>query len=62
MLPFYNVDLFYMVSGAQPGFFRGREGFLEWGHLDKTFMCDKQKKGPGKILVFFLQDALKIAF
>ena len=48
------------VTGAQPGIFRGRTGFLEQKHFDKQFMHDIQKKGPAeKISLFFLQDILK---
>ena len=51
------------ISGAQPCIFWGTGGFLEWGHFDKRSMYSTQKKGPqGKILVFFLEDDLKIAF
>ena len=53
----------HLDAGTQPGVFRGRRVFLEWGRFDKRFMCDTQKKAPqGKILVFFFQDALKSAF
>lgn len=33
-------------SGVQPGIFRCRGGFLDWGRFDKGFMYDIQKKGP----------------
>ena len=32
------------VTGAQPGIFRGRTGFLEEMHFDKHFTHDIQKK------------------
>ena len=47
------------VTGAQPGIFRGRTDFLEWGHFDKHFICNIAPQG--KFLVFFLQDTFKIA-
>ena len=36
-----HVITTFMTSHAQPGFFPGRGGFLEWGHVDKCLMCDK---------------------
>ena len=48
-------------TDAQPGNFRDRSGFLEYGHFDKHFMYDIQKK-HGKIFLFLLQDTLKTAF
>ena len=42
--------------------FSGRGGFLEWGHFDVSCVTHKRKAPQGKILVFFLQDALKSAF
>ena len=55
--------IFGPVQARNQDFFQGRGGFLEWGHVNKCFMGEKQKKGPaGKNLVFFLQDALKTAF
>ena len=45
-----------MYAGAQPEFFGGRRGLLEYGHFDKRFMYGIQKKGPaGKKMGFFLQ-------
>ena len=45
-----------MLTGAQPGLFRGRGGFLELGHFDKRFMYDIQKKdSAGKNFGVFLQ-------
>ena len=42
------------VTGAQPGMFQGRTGFLEWKHFDKQFMHDIQKKGSaGKNFLVF---------
>ena len=42
------------VTGAQPGIFRGRTGFLEQKHFDKHFMHDIQKKGSvGKNFLVF---------
>ena len=53
----------YIYTGAQSGFFRGRGGFLGWGHVGKCFMCDTKKEAPqGKNLAFFLHDAFKIVF
>ena len=52
----------HLDAGTQPGVFRGRRVFLEWGRFDKRFMCDTKKAPQGKILVFFFQDALKSAF
>ena len=45
--------MFWILTGVQPGFFRGRGGFLELGHFDKRLMYDI-KKGPAwnKIVVF----------
>ena len=34
-------------SGAQPGIFRDRGGFLERELFDGRFMCGTQKKSPG---------------
>ena len=65
----WNVKL--EITGAQPGIFRGRTGFLEQKHFDKNFMhlCTLiktsalQKKGSaGKNFLVFLQDNLKTAF
>ena len=53
------------VAGAQPGNFRGRADFLEWGHFHKHFMCDIQKKRralQGNIFRVFFQDTLKTTF
>ena len=36
----------HLDAGTQPGAFRGRRVFLEWGRFDKRFMCDTQKKSP----------------
>ena len=42
------------VTGAQPGIFQGRTGFLEQKHFDKHFMHDIQKKGSvGKTFPVF---------
>ena len=47
----------------QLGIFWGRTGFLEYGHLDKHFMHDIQKKGfAGRNFLVFLQNILKTAF
>ena len=51
-----------MITGAQPGFFRGMGGFLEKGHFNKRFMYDIKKDPSEKILMFFLQDTLKTTF
>ena len=46
------------VTGAQD-----RADFLKWGHFDKHFVYDIQKKSSAwKKFVFFLQDTLKAAF
>ena len=51
-------------AGAQPGIFWGRGGFLEWGHFDKRFMCDTQKKNPAgkRFWCFFSKMLLKLHF
>ena len=51
----------FKVTGAQPGVFRGRIGFLKQKHFDKHFMHDIQKKGS-TVKCFFRQDILKTAF
>ena len=43
--------------------FQGREGFVEFGHLDKHFVKNTKKEGPaGKIWHIFLLDTLKTTF
>ena len=51
-------------SGAQLGFFRARGGLLEWVHVNKCFICDKQKKGPAgtHFGLFFTKMFLKLHF
>ena len=42
------------VTGAQPGIFRGKTGFLVQKHFDKHFIHDIQKKGfAGKNFLVF---------
>ena len=51
------------LSGAQPEIFQGRGGFVKLRHFDKYFIKKSRKKAPqGKILEFFLLDALKTTF
>ena len=52
-----------ITSGAQPEMFQGGGGFVKLGHFDKRFAKNSRKKCPaGKILEFFLLDALKTTF
>ena len=49
------------VTGAQPGPFRGRTGFLEWGHFNKHFERQtKEERRNEKPLK--KEDPLKNAF
>ena len=54
------------VTGPQPAIFRGRTDFLDKGHFDRQFTCDraiyKRRAPQGKISVFLLQDTPKTAF
>ena len=52
-----------MNTDPQPGIFQDKGVFLNYGHVDKSFMYSIQKNCPQEvILVFFLQDTLKTAF
>ena len=43
-----------LVTGAQPGIFQGRGGFVKLGRFDKYFIKKSRKKAPqGKTLEFF---------
>ena len=40
-----STSRYVSLPGAQPGIFLGRGVFLEYGHFDKNFMYDMEKKG-----------------
>ena len=47
------------VTGAQTDIFKGRGGFVEFGHFDKYFVKNSRKKSrTAKKLGFFLLDTL----
>ena len=53
----------YQLPAAQPGIFRGKGGF--WNRcisINVSFTICKRVAPQDKILVFLLQDTLKIAF
>ena len=54
--------LTYFTSGKQPDIFKGRGGFVEFGHFDKHFLKNTRKIGPqgGKKFEVFLLDILTL--
>ena len=54
--------LTYFTSGKQPDIFKGRGGFVEFGHFDKHFLKNTRKIGPqgGKKFEVFLLDTLTL--
>ena len=52
-----------MNTDPQPGIFQDKGVFLNYGHVDKSFMYSIQRTARQEVIfVFFLQDTLKTAF